>query len=175
MTEPARTPADLAAALDREVEGLERELSEIELLAGQARSESGRHEQKRAHLADKLAALIATPNADRAEIADENAQLVTLTKRFALMDAQIEVLQGKQKVLTRYRDGLANLRGEVATLAGLETPDATAGRLVRLRGRLAEMLADLSPVKMPTGRRIAAGMQPKGLSAGLTSRLASET
>jgi len=46
MIEPARTPADLAAALDREVAGLERELSEIELLAGQARSESGRHEQK---------------------------------------------------------------------------------------------------------------------------------
>ncbi len=120
MTEPARTPADLAAALDREVAGLERELSEIDLLAGQARSESGRHEQKRAHLAEKLSALIATPGADRAEIAEQNAQLVTLTKRFALMDAQIEVLQGKQKVLMRYRDGLANLRGEVATLAGLE-------------------------------------------------------
>ena len=120
MTEPARTPADLAAALDREVAGLERELSEIDLLAGQARSETGRHEQKRAHLAEKLSALIATPGADRAEIAEQNAQLVTLTKRFALMDAQIEVLQGKQKVLMRYRDGLANLRGEVATLAGLE-------------------------------------------------------
>ena len=55
MTDPIRAPADLAAALDREVEGLERELAEIELLAGQARSESGRHEQKRAHLAEKLA------------------------------------------------------------------------------------------------------------------------
>ena len=126
MTEPARTPADLAAALDREVEGLERELSEIELLAGQARSESGRHEQKRAHLADKLAALIATPNADRAEIAEENAQLVTLTKRFALMDAQIEVLQGKQKVLARYRDGIAHLRSEVAVLAGLDAPSVAS-------------------------------------------------
>jgi two-component system sensor histidine kinase DegS len=122
MTEPARTPADLAAALDREVASLERELSEIDLLAGQARSEAGRHEQKRAHLAEKLAALIAAPAADRAEIADQNAQLVTLTKRFAMMDAQIEVLQGKQKVLKRYRDGLANLRGEVATLAGLDPP-----------------------------------------------------
>ncbi len=122
MVEPARTPADLAAALDREVAGLERELSEIELLAGQARSETGRHEQKRAHLAEKLATLIATPGADRAEIAEENGQLVMLTKRFALMDAQIEVLQGKQKVLMRYRDGLANLRGEVAALAGLDPP-----------------------------------------------------
>jgi two-component system sensor histidine kinase DegS len=120
MTEPVRTPADLAAALDREVEGLERELSEIELLAGQARSESGRYEQKRAQLADKLTALIAVPTADRAEIAEQNAQLVTLTKRAALMDAQIDVLQGKQKVLVRYRDALAHLRVEVAALEGID-------------------------------------------------------
>ncbi len=125
MTEPERTPADLASSLDREVAGLERELSEIELLAGQARSEAGRHEQKRAHLAEKVAELLAAPGADRAEIAEQNAQLVTLTKRFALMDAQIEVLQGKHKVLARYRDGLANLRREVAELAGLDAPRST--------------------------------------------------
>jgi two-component system sensor histidine kinase DegS len=121
MTEPVRTAADLTAALDREVEGLERELSEIELLATQARSESGRHEQKRAHLAEKLAALSVAPTP---EIADQNAQLITLTKRAALMDAQIDVLQGKQKVLARYRDALVNLRGEVAGLAGLDVPRA---------------------------------------------------
>src|SRR5665811_1814036 len=120
MTDLARTPADRAAALDREIAVLERKLSESELLAGQARSETGRHEQKRSHLADKLATLIATPGADRAEVAAENAQLVTPTNRFALIAAHIEVLQGKQKVLMRYRDGLANLRGEVASLAGLE-------------------------------------------------------
>ena len=124
MTDPIRAPADLAAALDREVEGLERELAEIELLAGQARSESGRHEQKRAHLAEKLATLTAAPSSDRAEIADQNAQLVTLTKRAALMDAQIEVLQGKHKVLVRYRDSLAAMRADVAALAGLDPPAA---------------------------------------------------
>ena len=122
MTEPIRTPADLTAALDREVEGLERELAEIELLVGQARSEAGRHEQKRAHLADKLAALVAASTADRPEIADQNAQLVTLTKRAAMMDTQMEVLQGKQKVLLRYRDALAHLRGEVAALEGIDPP-----------------------------------------------------
>ena len=122
MTEPVRTPADLTAALDREVEGLERELSEIELLAGQARSESGRHEQKRAHLADKLAALTAAPTADGTGIADQNAQIEVLTRRAALMDAQIEVLQGKQKVLLRFRDALTHLRGEVAALGGLDPP-----------------------------------------------------
>ena len=125
MTEPVRTPADLTAALDREVEGLERELSEIELLAGQARSESGRHEQKRAHLADKVAALTAAPTADGTWIADQNAQIEVLTRRAALMDAQIEVLQGKQKVLVRYRDALAHLRGDVAALAGLDPPRAS--------------------------------------------------
>jgi len=124
MTEPVRSGADLAAALDREVEGLERELSEIELLATQARSESGRHEQKRAHLAEKLAGLSVAPTP---EIADQNAQLITLTKRAAMMDAQIDVLQGKQKVLTRYRDALVNLRGEVATLTGIEALRAAPG------------------------------------------------
>lgn len=121
MPEPVRSPADLAAALDREVESLERELSEIDLLTTQARSESGRHEQKRAHLAAKLAALGSAPTA---EIADQNAQLVTLTKRAAMMDAQVDVLQGKKKVLSRYRDALAHLRGEVATLAGIDLPRA---------------------------------------------------
>ncbi len=124
MTEPVRSGADLAAALDREVEGLERELSEIELLATQARSESGRHEQKRAHLAEKLAGLSVAPTP---EIADQNAQLITLTKRAAMMDAQIDVLQGKQKVLARYRDALVKLRGEVAALVGIEAPRVAPG------------------------------------------------
>jgi two-component system, NarL family, sensor histidine kinase DegS len=149
MTDPVRTPADLVAALDREVEGLERELSEIELLAGQARSESGRHEQKRAHLAEKLATLTAAPSSDRAEIADQNAQLVTLTKRAALMDAQIDVLQGKQKVLERYRDTLANLRGDVAALAGLDLPQASE-----------------APAAPPTG-----GIGPTGTGSASVHRL----
>jgi two-component system sensor histidine kinase DegS len=121
MTEPVRTAADLTASLDREVEGLERELSEIELLATQARSESGRHEQKRAHLAEKLAAIQVAPTP---EIAEQNAQLITFTKRAALMDAQIDVLQGKQKVLARYRDALVRLREEVAGLGGLAARSA---------------------------------------------------
>ena len=124
MTQPVRSGADLAAALDREVEGLERELSEIELLATQARSESGRHEQKRAHLAEKLAGLSVAPTP---EIAEQSSQLITLTKRAAMMDAQIDVLQGKQKVLARFRDALVNLRGEVSTLAGIEAPRAAPG------------------------------------------------
>ncbi len=41
------------------------------------------------------------------------------------MDAQIDVLQGKQKVLARYRDALVKLREEVAGLAGFDAQPVT--------------------------------------------------
>jgi two-component system sensor histidine kinase DegS len=108
-------PATLAETLDRELEGLARELAEIEMLVGQSRTEAGRHEQKRAQAAERLAGLGAgAPPADLAEV---NAQLVTLTRRAAVMEAQLDVLAGKQKTLERYRDGLARVR-EAVGLAG---------------------------------------------------------
>ncbi len=116
MTGPSRAPADLAATLDEEIGGLDRELTEIELLVGQARIEAGRHEQKRAHVEERLAAASSASRSDPAEVAEQNSQLVLLTKRAALMDAQIEVLAGKQKVLARYKEGLTRIRGEVAAL-----------------------------------------------------------
>jgi len=61
------SPAALDETLDRELEGLARELAEIELLVGQSRTEAGRHEQKRAQAADRLAGL--GPGAPAAELA----------------------------------------------------------------------------------------------------------
>ena len=112
--------AALVELLDRELEGLARELSEIEMLVGQSRTEAGRHEQKRAQAAERLAGLAerGTP----AELADANAQLVTLTKRAAVMEAQLDVLAGKQKTLERYRDGLARIRAA----AGETTDDGAS-------------------------------------------------
>jgi hypothetical protein len=91
----------LAETLDRELEGLARELAEIEMLVGQSRTEAGRHEQKRVQAAERLAGLGA--GAPPADLAEANAQLVT-TWRAAVMEAQLDVLAGKQKTL-RYRDG----------------------------------------------------------------------
>jgi two-component system sensor histidine kinase DegS len=108
------TPAALAATLDREIEGLARELAEIELLVSQARTEADRHEQKRAAAAERLASLGSKVSA--ADLAEANAQLVTLTGRAAAMEAQADVLAGKQKVLERYRDGLASIREDVGAL-----------------------------------------------------------
>ena len=125
------TPAALAETLDRELERLARELAEIEMLVGQARTEAGRHEQKRAQAADRLAGL--GPNVAAAELAEVNAQVVTLTRRAAVMEAQLDVLAGKQKILERYRDGLARLREtvgamdpEAATPQAAEAPGLTA-------------------------------------------------
>nr|MDA8237840.1 histidine kinase [Chloroflexota bacterium] len=106
-------PAEL---LERDLDGLARELAEIDLLVGQARTEAGRHEQRRVQAAERLAAL--GPAAPPAELAEANAQLVTLTRRAAVMEAQLDVLAGKQKTLERYRDGLVRLREAVAGAAG---------------------------------------------------------
>ena len=111
----AGAPATLAEMLDRELEGLDRELTEIEMLVGQSRTEAGRHEQKRAQAAERLAGLGA--GAPPADLAEANAQLVTLTQRAAVMEAQLDVLAGKQKTLERYRNGLARVR-EAAVVAG---------------------------------------------------------
>ncbi len=116
------SPAALVELLDRELDGLARELSEIEMLVGQSRTEAGRHEQKRAQSAERLAGLAerGTP----AELAEANAQLVTLTKRAAVMEAQLDVLAGKQKTLERYRDGLVRIRAAAGELADDGAPGA---------------------------------------------------
>ncbi|HYN47300.1 MAG TPA: histidine kinase [Candidatus Nanopelagicales bacterium] len=115
----ADLPTALDATLESELEGLARELAEIDLLVGQARTEAGRHEQKRAQAAERLAGLAA--GAPPAELAEANAQVLTLTRRAAVMEAQLDVLAGKQKILERYRDGLTRVRkavGATEALAG---------------------------------------------------------
>lgn len=129
--------ASLAERARREVETLERELAEIEMLVQQATTEASRHEAKRAQLAEKLAALAANRSTDPVELGALAAQVVTLTKRAALMEAQVDVLTGKQKTLTRYRDALAGYADSIAGLAtdavdvgapaGSSTPAATGG------------------------------------------------
>jgi two-component system sensor histidine kinase DegS len=115
----AATPADVHAAVGRDLEALDRELAEIELLAEQARAESGRHEAKRQTATDQLAAVVRSTAPDPAVIVDLNAQLLEQTKRASLMAAQVEVLDGKTKVLHRYRDGLAAIEADLgASLAG---------------------------------------------------------
>ena len=121
MTDQAPT---LGEQLDRELEGLERELSEIGLLLDQARTESTRHEQKRAQAAERAAGVAGSGQAS--ELAEANAQLVTLTRRAAIMESQLDVLAGKQRTLERYRDGLTRVRDALGD-AGLAVLPVAAG------------------------------------------------
>ena len=104
MTIPADTPPGsdgLVAQLTADVATLDTELAEIDMLLGQVRAEATRHEQKRAQAADKVA--------DAKDVAEAYAALVTLTKRAVLMEAQVDVLEGKRRSLTRHRDAIAGI------------------------------------------------------------------
>lgn len=104
MTTPANPPPatgeELAARLADDVAALDRELVEIDMLVGQARTEATRHEQKRAQAAERIEGSGGTDP-------EAYAQLVTLTRRAVLMDAQVDNLDGKRRSLARHRDAVA--------------------------------------------------------------------
>jgi two-component system, NarL family, sensor histidine kinase DegS len=97
---------DLGIRLEAELVGVDRELAEIEMLISQARTEAGRHEQKRVQTTEKLTAGVNMPAEDLVAL---STQLVALTRRAAVMEAQVDVLEGKRKTLSRFRDMLAEL------------------------------------------------------------------
>lgn len=104
---------DLASRLAADITALDGELTEIEMLVAQAQSEAGRHEQRRIQTTDKVAG---AANLAPAELAALNAQLVSLTRRAAVMESQVDVLEGKRRTLARFRDallGLADLYGDL--------------------------------------------------------------
>ena len=136
MTDPATTertaPAnktELSKRMAEEVSRLDKELSEVELLISQARAESARHETRRAAAADKAqtAAAASAARGDAASDAtDLNAQLVLLTKRAALMESQVDVLEGKQRALTRFREAVVEYRAALTALPEAEGSEAEA-------------------------------------------------
>src|SRR6476620_10329289 len=87
---------------------LDRELTEIDMLVGQARTESARHEQKRVQAADKLS--------EAKDPAEAYAQALLLTRRAALMEAQVDILDGKRRALARHRDAIAAIADQVGGL-----------------------------------------------------------
>ncbi len=105
----------LSTRLADDLATLEGELGEIDLLINQATVESGRHEAKRAAAADKLEGM--PVGGDPKDRLDQATALIAMTRRAALMQTQVEVLEGKRRTLARYRDGL---RVYVDILAGID-------------------------------------------------------
>ena len=107
-TTPPTTPAsleELTSRLAEEVARLDRELGEVDLLVTQAKAEASRHESRRSAASDKLTAL--TKDAQTDEVTELSVQLVTLTKRAALMESQVEVLEGKRGAMASHRETMA--------------------------------------------------------------------
>jgi two-component system sensor histidine kinase DegS len=124
--------ADLGAEMAAEAAVLERELGEVELLLGQVRTEAQRHEARRQQTSDRFDALLKSGKAGD-DLREAHEQLMVQSKRASLMDAQLEVLEGKQKVLRRFSDYLARILLTIGALpAGAlaqepGTPAAAAG------------------------------------------------
>ena len=110
----------LAADLQADLVLLDRELAEIDMLVGQAKAEAVRHEQKRTQAADRVAGM--DRKAPGKEIAETYASLVALTRRAVLMEAQVDLLEGKRKALARHRAAIAGVVDRIDLLAA----DATA-------------------------------------------------
>jgi two-component system sensor histidine kinase DegS len=123
-TDPAERPPStleaLSARLADDLDTIDKELSEIDLLISQASTEAGRHETRRSAAADKLAAL--PESADVRDRLEQTTGLVALTKRAALMESQVEVLEGKRRSIGRYRDAVA---AYIDALAGADPDDAS--------------------------------------------------
>jgi two-component system, NarL family, sensor histidine kinase DegS len=117
---------EIAERARREVDLLTREIGEIELLVNQARTEASRHEQKRAQAADKRK----PTKSDDADGEGETDQLLALTKRSAIMEAQVDILEGKLKILSRFRESLRRYSAELdrASMGGA-MPQHTADKL----------------------------------------------
>ncbi len=127
---PATLP-ELVARIAEERARLDAELDEVDLLITQAKTESTRHEGRRVATSDKLAAAMTAAETAGTTIepsvaADLNAQLVLLTKRAALMESQVDVLEGKRRALSRYRDTLVGYLEALEAFGDVAIPARSA-------------------------------------------------
>jgi two-component system sensor histidine kinase DegS len=115
--------ADLAARLEAEAKSLQKEVDEIDLLINQARTEAQRHETRRSGAAEKLALgaerLAAGAGVTPKELAELANQLVTVARKSALMEAQVDLLEGKRKSGARLYETIRAHAEQARTLAGL--------------------------------------------------------
>jgi two-component system sensor histidine kinase DegS len=143
-TPAASTPEELAGRLVAEAATVQSEIDEIDLLIQQAKTEAARHETRRQTASDKLAqaaerlAIAAGGNASSKEVADLANQLVNVARKAALMEAQIDLLEGKRKSVGRLHTLILEHVQNVRALAGIQAPpsagpddgaaDAASGR-----------------------------------------------
>jgi two-component system sensor histidine kinase DegS len=94
--------------LERDQQQLARELEEIDLLLKQAATETERNEARRVQAEQRLAQLEGDPATPPEALAEARTLLLNQTRRATLMQAQLDVLGGKQRTLQRYMDRISS-------------------------------------------------------------------
>ncbi len=117
----AESGESIAARLYGEVTRLDAELAEIDLLIGQARAESARHEQKRSQAAERAASQ--GTNLSGAEVAEALNQVLNLTRRALMMEAQVELLDSKRRATMRHKLALADIAEAIESIGVLPRLD----------------------------------------------------
>jgi len=121
----------LADDLERDQQTLQRELDEIDLLLKQTASESERNESRRAQAEERLTQLERDRSTPQEQVTEARVQLLNQTRRATLMQAQVDVLGGKQRALERYRASIATtlpLVRSAAAAAAAPAPAPANGR-----------------------------------------------
>ena len=106
----------LAEDLEQDRQTLQRELDEIDLLLKQTANEVERSESRRLQAEERLTQIERERDTPE-QVVDARLQLLSQTRRSTLMQAQVDVLAGKQRALQRYRDRIASALPVVRTAA----------------------------------------------------------
>ncbi|HYI21968.1 MAG TPA: histidine kinase [Candidatus Limnocylindrales bacterium] len=101
------TITQLTQELESDQATLDRELTEIELLLRQTKSEAERHEARRVQAEERVQTLESDQQAPVEAVSEARGVLLSQTRRATLMQSQVEVLEGKQRALQRYHNRLA--------------------------------------------------------------------
>jgi two-component system sensor histidine kinase DegS len=119
---------DLVARITADIAGLDAELSEIDLLIQQARNEAARHEQRLEHAGERIAQVTSGRAVGMQEVTEAYQALVTVTRKSGVMQASIDVLEGKRRTIVRFRERLVEIR---AALEGMDLPTAGSAASAR--------------------------------------------
>ena len=120
------TGRELRERLEADLTALDQELAEIDQLVAQVKQEAARHEAKRAQTAERIGQ--ADKRGDSHELADSYGQLVGLTRKAAIMEAQAGIIESKRRSLARHRDAIASIITDIAHLSPVpQLPSGTPG------------------------------------------------
>jgi len=121
----------LRSELEGDIGGLEREISEIDQLTEQVLVEIDRHSSRQERLAAQLESLEQLSAPDPDEIAEAREDLMSITRRELLFDAQRQVLDGKHRILARFLQRLVEIDSSLVTMTGgaaeRPAPQASSG------------------------------------------------